>query len=263
LGGSIEALRRTPVYEKYLAQRALPMVDRFGTESGMDPREDLKDFLIASNGEDSIALIRGDFRRSEIESRLRSEGAQSTSYQGMTVWSSGESATVFLDSSTAAAGSARRVREVIDLRGGKGGIPTKLRELMARLPPGCQLWVVMQGGPGDLPVPERSNLRNLEKAFERVETFLAGFDLRRGLKVTAQAAFEKEAEAEQIRGALQGLIGIGRLATPEGQRELLKIYDGINIQREGAVVNIEADIPFTSLDEALKLLEFRRPGRGG
>lgn len=261
-GGSIEALRKTPVYEKYLAQRDLPMLDRFRTESGLDPREDLKEFLIANNGNDTIALIRGDFKRSEIEGRLRSEGAQSSSYQGVTIWSHDELAAAFLDSTTAAAGSVRRVQEVIGLRGGKGGIPTKLRELISTLPPGCQLWAVLQGSPGNLPVPERSNLRNLEKALEGVETLTAGFDLRRGLKISARAAFETETDAEQIRAALKGLIGIGRLSVPGDQRELLRIYDGIDVQRDAAVVRIEADIPFASLDDALKLLEFRRPARG-
>jgi hypothetical protein len=254
-GGSIEALRQTPVYEKYLAKRELPMLDRFRTESGLDPREDLKEFLIANNGKDSVALVRGDFKRGEIEDRLRGDGAERSAHNGVTIWGNRQFGVAFLDGDTAAAGDLEAVRRVIDLRGGKGAIPQQLMDLTESVPRGCQIWGVMLGGPGDLALPERGNLQNLERAFEGVRSLAAGFDLRRGLKVSAKAQFANEADANQVQTALKGLVGIGRFSVPEDKRELLKVYDGIEVRREAALVDVQADIPFTTLDEALKLFD--------
>jgi hypothetical protein len=53
--------------------------------------------------------------------------------------------------------------------------------------------------------------------------------------------------ARQIHDALRGLIGIGRLSTPDNQRELLRFFDAIQVSQEDRTVRVRASIPLDLL----------------
>ena len=255
-GGSVEAMRRTPVYEKYLAKRSLPMLDRFVAESGIYPRADLRDFLVADNGVGTVAFVHGDFRRSEIENRLRSEKASRDQYKGVTIWVANEYGVAFLGPHMAVGGNVSLVRQAVDRRGSGASLPPGLATLGGRIPDGCQFWGIMVGPPKELRLPERSNLQNLERAAQSVQTLAIGFDLRRGLKVDAEGSFATGADAKQIHDALKGFVGLGRLSTPDDKPELLRVYDGVEIRLDDARLNIGVNVPFDLLDSLLKSYGF-------
>jgi hypothetical protein len=58
-----------------------------------------------------------------------------------------------------------------------------------------------------------------------------------------------EKEAEQIRGALRALLGMGRLSSPEEHREAVTIFDTMRVVREGPVVRFSADVPYDLLEK--------------
>ena len=65
LGVRMDQIKSTPLYEKMIAARKLPDLDRFARETGFDPRRDVREMLVASNGTqgDSVVVARGTFSK--------------------------------------------------------------------------------------------------------------------------------------------------------------------------------------------------------
>ena len=53
VGTRLEALAKTPVYQKYLADRKFPQVEDFAKQTGLDPQKDLWELLFVSNGKNN------------------------------------------------------------------------------------------------------------------------------------------------------------------------------------------------------------------
>ena len=81
VGTRLEALERTPVYQKYLADRKFSQVDEFAAQTGLDPKKDLWELLFVSDGKNNVLLGRGKFAN-EMEPRLEKQGAKRFGYKG-------------------------------------------------------------------------------------------------------------------------------------------------------------------------------------
>jgi hypothetical protein len=123
-----------------------------------------------------------------------------------------------------------------------------LQPLLASLPNRDQFWTVFNGSAIRLPVPDESNLGNINHLARAVQTGAVGADLSSGLSLHAHATCATDASAKQIHDTLKGFIGLGRLSTPDSQPELLKVYDAIQVQQQDRLVNISADIPQDMVD---------------
>ncbi len=64
LGARMDQIKTTPMYQKLIAQKKLPDLDRFTRETGFDPRRDVRELLLASNQRKArpVALARGSFQ---------------------------------------------------------------------------------------------------------------------------------------------------------------------------------------------------------
>jgi hypothetical protein len=58
---------------------------------------------------------------------------------------------------------------------------------------------------------------------------------------------------------VKGLIGLGRLNTPESQTQLLRLWDGILVEQIGRAITIRADIPLELMDRLVQMLGSGRP----
>ena len=65
-GVRMTELKKTPVYRKLMAENKLPQIDEFAKETGIDPRKDIWEIILASNGKTTIALVRGQFTEGGI-----------------------------------------------------------------------------------------------------------------------------------------------------------------------------------------------------
>ena len=79
-------------------------------------------------------------------------------------------------------------------------------------------------------------------------SFTGGFQAGiHGLAATDQ-------DAINLRDAVKGLIGFGRLSVPENQPEMLKLWDGITVDQQGRAIAIQADVPQSLADQMMRLL---------
>jgi hypothetical protein len=175
VGTRLEALERTPVYQKYLADRKFPQVEEFAKQTGLDPKKDLWELLFVSDGKNNVLLGRGKFAN-EMEPRLEKGGAKRFGYKGYTLVGNEKTAVVFFSSSTAAMGPTDSLKFLLDQRGTSKGPPAELAALMKDIPSDAQFWAAYAGGPVDLGFT--GNMANFSKLINSIQTGSIYFDLR-------------------------------------------------------------------------------------
>jgi hypothetical protein len=255
VGTRLEALERTPVYQKYLADRKFSQVEDFAKQTGLDPKKDLWELLFISNGKDKVLLGRGKFAN-EMEPRLEKEGAKRFGYKGYTLVGDEKTAVVFFSSSTAALGPTESLRYLLDQRGASKGPPAPLVALMKDIPAEAQFWAAYTGGPVDLGFG--GNLANVSKLVNSIQTGSVYFDLRTGLNGIAAGDCSTDQGAEEVQGALKAFIGLGRLNTPANEKELLSAFDGLRVTLQDRRVKLYIDVPQNVVDQFLDLWMGRR-----
>ncbi|MCS7315510.1 MAG: hypothetical protein NZ554_08565, partial [Bryobacteraceae bacterium] len=138
-GARVESLRGTALYKRWVAGRRVPVLDELAARLGLDPRKDLWELVVASEGGHTVALARGKFSPMGLEPRM--EGARRTAYKGYTLIGDERASVVFMNSTTAATGPAAALRALIDRRGRGKGVSPLIQQARA-LPAGTQIWLV-------------------------------------------------------------------------------------------------------------------------
>src|ERR1051326_277048 len=90
-------IRGTHIYQKMLAGRHLERLDEFARQTGFDPRRDVRELLVASNGKDSLVAARGTFNVRAFEGMTRS------TYKSYTLYTRDRGGVALIDNSTAIA----------------------------------------------------------------------------------------------------------------------------------------------------------------
>ena len=255
LGLNLAAIRNTSVYQKLITRVPLPQLDRFAQQTGLDPRKDLSEVLLCSNGKDALLLVRGQFRISDLEARLKSNGGTASNYKGHALFGDDRASVVFLDDSTAAGGTTPAIHALLDQPNAARGLPVALRDLLRTLPAGDQVYAALTGGIENLnlPLPRGGNLGNVMQALRSVDSATLGMDLSKGIDAIAVVNCSTERDAKFIHDLLRGLIGFGRLNTPDNQPDLLKLYDSIQVTQQQAQTKATADVPQDLTDKFLDL----------
>ena len=247
-GTRMAEVRTTEAYKLFGQNADTPALDRFSRDTGFDPRKDIRELLVASDGKDTVFLARGSF----AVTNLTEPDATKSIYRGQTLITHGQWSAAFLDATTVAAGATRAVQSAIDRRRqGGGGIPAAIAERMKTIPKDSQMWIVTLGlSPAvEKAIPERGNLSNLRRLLMSVDSATAGMNLRSGAAVIAEAVCRTDADAKFMHDAFRGLVGMGRLTVPDNEPEMLKFYDAIQISLHERTVRVQASIPMEVLQK--------------
>jgi hypothetical protein len=251
-GASVERLRQTPVYQK-LEQLALPEVDRFARETGVDPRKDIQEVLTCSNGTGLVTMLRGRFNTGDLEAKLRARGAPAIAWKGHNLYGAGDTALTFLSPSIAAAGSTPILKSMIDARDGPHGVPTALRPLLEAIPERDELWAVSAGGLPGSGMAEGSRLGEIAGMLRGIRAVVLGVDFSQGVNLTVRLDCRTLDDARHVHDALRGAIGMARLSTPDNQPELLRVYDAIQVTQGNSRVDVSGDLPADEVDRVLAI----------
>jgi hypothetical protein len=245
LGVNLTAVRDTTLYQKLISRVPLPQLDSFTQQTGLDPRKDLSEMLICSNGKSALLLVRGKFRIMDLEARFKSKGVTPSNYKGHSFFGDDRAAITFIDDSTAIAGSPVDLRAIIDQPGPARGLPVPLRDLLRTLPAGDQVYAALTGGIENLnlPLPREGNMGNILQALRSVNSATLGMDLTKGLDSIAAVNCNTERDAKFVHDLVRGLVGFGRLNTPDNQPDLLKLYDAIQVTQQQTQTKVTANVP--------------------
>jgi hypothetical protein len=251
VGVKADALRTGEFYRRWITARPQPQLDEFAKRTGLDPRRDIWELLVASDGKSAVAMARGKFSPTGLEPTLAQAGAQRFAYKGYTLVGSEQAAVVFMNASTALAGPAAALRATLDRREAGSAPPKALLDRVANIPATSQVWVAAMG-PFDkfnLPVSRTGSLSIPPQMFGSIHAVTAWADLRTGVDFAATIEGATPADAKRVHDALKGLIGMGRLSTPDGKGELLRLYDSVGVEQKEREVLVKANIPMDLIEK--------------
>jgi len=265
-GIRIDQLKKTELYARLRSEGKLKPLADFERETGIDLEKRVFDILIASNSKTAVALVRVQFvteGTAGVEPPLGKPGTPRFSYKGYTLAGEdsekGFSATYF-NRSVIVAGPTPMVKGAIDSRdGSKGGPPKALLERVKTIPSSNQVWAVSFAGiatalPTEIPGP----LGGLRGMPIDIRSIVGAVDVSKGVKASAEIVSGDEKNATKLNDAVKGIIGIGRLSTPDSAPELLKFYDAIQVTRERDTVRVSADVPMTVVEQLLAAMSERK-----
>jgi hypothetical protein len=252
-GIRIEALKRAPVYQKFVARRSLPQIDDFATKTSVDPKKDLWELLYVSNGRSGALLGHGMFS-DEGEPKLQKRGDNRFGYKGFNLVGNELSAILLISSTVLAMGDTNELRAIVDAHEKSAGPPPAMAALLARIPAAAQVWAAYGGGPAQLPFDTSGNLGNINKILSLIQTGTLYLDLSKGLSGVAEGTSATDDNAEQLESGLKALIGFGRLSVSPKQPQLGMVWDGLRPTRENREVKLHIDEPEETVDGLLDLL---------
>ena len=258
VGVRMDQLRATPTYQKLRARRHFSELDQLKARTGFDPTRDVSELLIASNGKDAVTVARGQFHPTDT-------AAKKIAYKGYTLNLHGEGAWALIDAGTAVAGTQPAVRAAID-QYKTGTRSAAVDSLLARgraLAAGNQIWAVSdnpEAFTSIAPAPGGAgNSANMGKVFGQLERLSFTADLSRGIRATAAGDCKTGEDAKAIGDLLRGVVSLGKLSVPQGQTELMRIYDSIQVDQQQNAVKLRVNVPPELLDKLLQLFGAARP----
>jgi hypothetical protein len=254
-GARIEAIKQTPVYQKYLAERDFPTADRFAEQMKIDPRKDLWELLYISNGSRSAVLGRGMF---SDESEPRLPGPR-FGYRGFNLVGDDNTAILLISPTSAAIGDTAQLKAMVDARDKSPGPPPALAAAMKNILPDSQLWAAYGGSRLNLPIPTTGNLANLNNIVQAIQSGSFYLDLRMGVSGVGVGTSSTEKDSQDLEGGLKALMGLGRLSTPHNRPELQRVWDGFRITQQDREVKLYIDQPEELVGQFLNLALGRAP----
>jgi hypothetical protein len=252
VGVRLEKIEKTPVYQKYLAHQAVPLVDPFMARTGIEAGN-LWEVLYVSNGSRGAVIGHGMFS-DEGEPDLERAGASRFKYKRFNLVGDALQAILLVDQTVFAAGDTEQLKAMVDAQEKSVGPPAAMKPLLARMPSTTQIWAAYSGGALKLPIDANSNLGNINKIVSMIQTGTISLNLDTGVSGLAEGTSGSDQGAEQLDSGLRALIGFGRLSVPENQPDLQRVWDGLRPTRENREVKLHIDEPEDLIGQLAKLL---------
>ncbi len=260
LGVRVEEISGTDFYRKLMAGQTFSGLDQFAEDSGFDPRRDVREILFATTRGGGVLMARGTFHTNTPPP----PGAVRIRHGEYVIWRRGGNGFCILDATLAVAGNLPAVEAALDEW--KSGGHNEAQALLARVGavnPQNQVWGISTGPANFLAdnLPRSNSGLNFSHIFQGLEDPWFEADLSNGLRAEAHGTTKTEQEASNLRDAVRGMVGLGRLQVPENQPELLRAWDGITAEQQGRSITVRVDI---GKDLAARLIDlFNAAASGG
>ena len=251
-GVHVDGFQKTPVYQKHFAKRSVPLVDDFAKQTGVDPRKELWELLLISDGKRTVLLGRGKFS-DEAEPRLERPGAKRFGYKGFNLIGDEREAILLVSPTVTGVGETDALKALIDSKGKSNGPPAALAALMREIPAEAAFWAAYAGGSARLPFDVSGNLANINKILGSIQSGSLYLDTRAGVNGLATGAAGTEQDAKGLHDALRALVNLGRLSIPANRPEMGRVFDGFRVTQESRTVNVHVEQPEELVDAAVNL----------
>ncbi|MCC6537193.1 MAG: hypothetical protein IT162_06560 [Bryobacterales bacterium] len=242
----MDRVRKSPLYTEWQAKLPVASLEEMKLRFGVDPRTDVDEMVAAYNGKELLTLLRGRFKSGDLAAKLTEAGGERADHGGKTLVKRGPAGVVFLSDTVAAAGALPLLHTVIEAK----GTPPSLLGGLKAVPADAHAWVLTTGG-ATLQLPRGSNAGNIDKVLESLQSLTGWANFDEGLRIALRGTAADAEAAKRLHTQLRGLIGMGRLSTPDNRPELLKLYDGIETRQVDKSIEANANLPADLLKQVL------------
>lgn len=260
-GLRLDKLKATPFFKTYVEGHKIKVLDDFQAKTGLDPTRDIWELVYAGNNKRSMVFIRGKFGgQFGQEPDFRIPGIERQSYKTYYILSQGEAGVLFITSGVAVAGAVKDLKQIIDNRDKPGeNPPHDLIEMVTELPLD-HAWLVSQRGGAMVPdIPLKGNMANFARLATSLGEVKVHADLSSGVNLQAEGDYPNAELAKQVQETIRAAVGILRLRTPDTEKELMRIYDGIQVNAKDKQILLTVVAPFDVIDQAVKAFPMKRP----
>ena len=260
-GVNVEQVMLSPLGQYLLAQTGqLPDagLEELIETAGFDPRRDLREILVSSNGltgrNSGIILARGTFDVPKIVEAAVADGATIETYKGVSIIGKPkQDAMAFPDSTLAIAGDDAGVRAAIDRKSAPTAISSALAVQVNQLSTTEDAWFVsmvplnqLQGNSAAGPGPW--------SIYGKVQQAGGGVKFGANVVVSLQAVSPTDKDASALADLLRSFASASDLFLPKdvyvGASSLLK---NLNATAEGPVTTISLSVPESQIEEIIKM----------
>jgi hypothetical protein len=234
-------------------------------KTGLNPARDIDQIVIAGSGvrhgSPGIAIVLGRFDLYRLGRAIETEGkAQSTSHEGVTVYSFAEDAArplavAFLDESTLVFGPKDQVLAAVTSRT-RGETPLKTnKELMARIEkvrPGSTFWMVgdqslLASLPTSLPAPGASADSGATVSLPALTGLTVTGDLDPQVSVLITGEARDALAAKNLADVVRGIVAMASLQAQQ-KPELQQLASAVSVATEENRVLVSARVPYELLE---------------
>jgi hypothetical protein len=256
VGAHMDQIKQTEIYRKMVAAQSMSEVDQFAQDTGFDPRRDVRELLFVTTANGSVLLARGTFHLRAVTLK----GVNKIRHGEYEIVGQRGGGFCVLDATLAVAGEIPAVEAALDeWKTGSHSAAQPLLAKLAGLSPQTQIWGVSTGKGNFLAEhpPGASSGLDFSKIYRSLRETWFEADFSAGLRAELHGMTFTEKDAVNLRDAVRGIVGLGRLNVPENQPELLKVWDGFTVDQQGRAVTIHAEIPQDLIDKMVQMLTMK------
>jgi len=240
---------------------------KFINATGFDPRRDLSELLVASGDKPgkgkTVVVAKGRFDSARIQTFARTEGAETTTYAGVTILTgkSGQRKSdgwlAILDPTTAVAGDADSVRLALDRRASgatTNQLDPALMNKIADLSTKYDAWMVSTGVArlaDDLHPNVGNAMQN--NLFSSMENVTGGVRFGANVEVMAEAVMRSEKDATAMVDVVRFLAGMLQMNSQDRRAaELAGMLDKMELKSSGNQFRMSLMMPESTLESLVK-----------
>src|SRR6185312_17421274 len=153
---NVQQAKLSPFGQFLLSQMQSKDLEQFSAQTGFDPRLDLTELMVVSNGtpgpNSPLALATGNFNTSKITAAAQADGATTEVYKGITIIDNPKktAGVAFLGTSILIAGSLPNVKAAIDRSSAPATLPPSLITQANQLSVTQDAWTLSTVSPASL-----------------------------------------------------------------------------------------------------------------
>ena len=222
------------------------------TLTGFDPRKDVRELLVASNGgpqsKVGLALARGNFDISKITAAATLAGVASETYNGVTILEDPkqkQAGIAFLDATTVVAGDVASVKGAIDRQKLAQPLPAALLVKINQWSTSQDAWAISTVPPTSFAPAAGANAKPNPMLNVAQNVLAAAGGVKFGAQVvfTGQATCDTAQNAQTMGDMLKLLINIAQMQQTNTDPNAAALIKSVTVSASGTQLNVSASLP--------------------
>ena len=251
-GVNVEQAKGTTFGQYILTQMQTHDSDmqKLATLTGFDPRRDVRELLVASDGtpdsKTGLALARGNFDVAKITALASTHGVVTELYGGVTILEdpkSQERGIAFIDNTTVAAGDTASVKGAIDRLKSAQPLPAAVLVKINTWSTSQDAWGISTVPPATLVPPSKTGQANpMQAAFQNVQQAAGGVKFGANVVFSGEATCDTAQNASTLGDVIKLLINLAQMqaGTDPTAAALVK---SVTVTASGNLVKVSANLP--------------------